>query len=43
MALSYRSRRVLRGFGAFLVVLALVLVLAAIVWLLWIDRYMIYT
>ena len=43
MALSYRSRRVWRGIGAFLLVLALVLVLAAIVWLLWIDRYMIYT
>lgn len=43
MALSYRSRRALRGFGAFLLVLALVLVLAAIVWFLWVDRYMIYT
>ncbi len=43
MALSYRSRRALRGFGAFLLVLALLLVLAAVVWFLWVDRYVIYT
>lgn len=43
MNLSYRTRRWLRGFGAFMLVLALLLVVAAVIWLLWVDRYMIYT
>ena len=43
MTLSYRTRRALRGLGVFLLVMALFLILAVVVWFLWVDRYVIYT
>jgi hypothetical protein len=43
MALPYRTRRVFRGIGIALLFLALLLVLTWVVWLLWLDRYVVYT
>ena len=43
MALPYRTRRVLRGFGIAGLFLALLLILVWMVWLLWLDRYVVYT
>ncbi len=43
MTLPYRTRRIFRGIGIALLFLALVLVLTWMVWLLWLDRYVVYT
>lgn len=43
MALPYRTRRVFRGIGIALLFLVLALVLTWMVWLLWLDRYVVYT
>ena len=43
MALPYRTRRVFRGMGIALLFLVLALVLTWMVWLLWLDRYVVYT
>ena len=42
MTLPYRTRRILRGVGIAALFLALVLILAWMVWLLWLDRYVVY-
>ena len=43
MFLPYKTRRFLRGLGTTVLVLALILVLAWVVWMLWLDRYIVYT
>ena len=43
MFLPYKTRRFLRGLATTAVVLALILVLAWIVWMLWLDRFIVYT
>lgn len=43
MFLPYKTRRFLRGLATTAVVLALILVLAWIIWMLWLDRYIVYT
>ena len=43
MFLPYKTRRFLRGLATTALVLVLILVLAWIVWMLWLDRYIVYT
>lgn len=43
MFLPYKTRRFLRGLATTAVVLALILVLAWVIWMLWLDRYIVYT
>lgn len=43
MFLPYKTRRFLRGLAITALVLALVLVMVWAVWLLWLDRYIVYT
>jgi len=43
MAIPYRTRRFLRGLFATVLVLVLIAVLAAAVWILWLDRYVVYS
>lgn len=43
MNLSYRTRRFLQGLGVFAMVLALLLLLASLVWMLWLDRFVVYS
>lgn len=42
MALPYRTRRLFRGIGIAALFLALALVITWMVWLLWLDRYVVY-
>lgn len=43
MILPYKTRRFLRGLATTALVLVLVLVLAWVIWMLWLDRYVVYT
>lgn len=43
MILPYKTRRFFRGLATTVLVLVLVLVLAWLIWLLWLDRYVVYT
>lgn len=43
MILPYKTRRFFRGLAVTLLVLVLVLVIGLLVWLLWLDRYVVYT
>ena len=43
MFLPYKTRRFLRGLATTALVLVLILVLAWIIWMLWLDRYIVYT
>ena len=43
MFLPYKTRRFLRGLATTALVLVLVLVLAWVIWMLWLDRYVVYT
>ena len=43
MTLPYKTRRFLRGLATTALVLVLVLVLAWVIWMLWLDRYVVYT
>lgn len=43
MAIPYKTRRFLKNFMIFLLVLALMLAFAWAIWMLWLDRYVVYT
>ena len=43
MAIPYRTRRFLKNTLIFLLVLALLLACAWVIWMLWLDRYVVYT
>ena len=43
MNLSYRTRRFLQGLGIFAIILALLALVFSLVWMLWLDRYVVYS
>ena len=43
MTLPYRTRRFFRGLAIFFLILVLAAVAVGLVWLLWLDRYVVYT
>ena len=43
MTIPYRTRRVLKRLGSALLALALVAIFVLMCWLLWLDRFVVYT
>lgn len=43
MNLSYRTRRFLQGLGIFAIILALLALVFSLVWMLWLDRFVVYS